>query len=101
MLKSYKLTNDAVADLIDIMTYTLEKWGPIQVENYRDQLEARLLSSAQFPDIGRKHPMLPKHIYYIAEGKHYIFYKKTTTGIEVIRLLHHSTDFIAHLSGKL
>ena len=101
MSNSYKLSNEATQDLIDIMTYTLEEWGAPQVEIYTEQLEHRLKSTSTFPDIGRKHPMLPSHIYYIAEGKHYIFYKKTKTGIEVLRLLHHSVDFIARLSDKL
>ena len=56
---SYKLSNKATQDLIDIMKYTLEEWGSTQVEVYTEQLEHRLQSTSTFPDIGRKHIVLP------------------------------------------
>jgi len=61
----------------------------------------KLLAIVDFPDIGRKHPKLATEIYYISEGKHYIFYKKVSDGIEILRFLHHQMDIISRLSEEL
>ena len=79
MEKQYFLSKAAEADLENIIKYTLEEWGEDQVYTYKRQLESRLEAIVMFPDIGRKHPKLPSNIYYIVEGKHYIFYKKVNT----------------------
>jgi toxin ParE1/3/4 len=99
--KQYFLTKSAEVDLIDIFKYTLEEWGEDQVYTYKRQLESRLEAILEFPDIGRKHPKLPSVIYYLVEGKHYIFYKKIENNIEVLRFLHHKMDIISQLSDEL
>ncbi len=101
MSKKYFLTKAAEADLLNIFVYTFEEWGERQVRIYKNQLESRFEAILQFPDIGRKHPKLAKDIYYLLEGKHYIFYKKVDEGIEVLRLLHQNMDIIKHLSNEL
>jgi toxin ParE1/3/4 len=79
----------------------LEEWGEDQVYTYKRQLDLRFEAILLFPDIGRKHPKLAPDIYYLVEGKHYIFYKKVKNGIEVLRLLHHKMDIISILSDEL
>ena len=101
MERNYFLTKAAEADLIDIFVYTLEEWGEDQVYTYKRQLESRFEAILLFPDIGRKHPKLPADIYYLVEGKHYIFYKKVKNEIEVLRLLHYRMDILTHLADKL
>ena len=101
MRKQYFLTKSAEADLIDIITYTLEEWGEEQVYTYQRQLESRLEAILQFPDIGRKHPKLPSNIFYLVEGKHYIFYKKIDKDIEILRFLHHKMDTLSQLTDEL
>ena len=101
MERNYFLSNAAEADLIDIFVYTLEEWGEDQVYTYKRQLESRFEAILLFPDIGRKHPKLPSNIYYLVEGKHYIFYKKVKNDIEVLRLLHHRMDILTNLSDEL
>ena len=54
-----------------------------------------------FPDIGRKHPQLSSDVYYISEGKHYIFYRQCDEEIEILRFLHHQVDIIKHISEDL
>ena len=101
MERKYFFTKAAEADLTDIFIYTLEEWGENQVYIYKSQLKSRLEALVEFPDIGRKHPKLSQDIYYVVEGKHYIFYKKVEEGIEVLRLLHHRMDILSHLSDEL
>ena len=101
MNKQYFLTKSAEADLFDIIQYTLQEWGEKQVYTYKRQLESRLDAILLFPDIGRKHPKLPANVYYLVEGKHYIFYKKLDQDIEILRFLHHKMDIISQLSREL
>lgn len=101
MEKHYFFTKAAEKDLIDIFLYTFEEWGENQVYSYKRQLESRLEAILKFPDIGRKHPKLPSDLFYLVEGKHYIFYKKVDNGIEVLRFLHHSMDILTRLSDEL
>jgi len=101
MNKPYFLTQAAEDDLKQIILYTLKTWGLEQVHKYQTQLNTRIRAIVAFPDIGRKHPKLAADIYYISEGKHYIFYKKDSEGIEILRFLHHQMDIISHLSDEL
>ena len=100
-MSRYYLTNAAEDDLRNIIEYTLEKWGIEQVLKYRDRLETRLMTLAEFPGIGRANVNLPDDILYVVEGKHYIFLKSVDDGIEVIRFIHARMDAVKHLSEHL
>ena len=100
-MPQYFLTKAAASDLVDIVKYTLEEWDEEQLLIYQNQLESRLEAILTFPDIGRKHPKLSPDIFYLVEGKHYIFYKKIDKDIEVLRFLHHRMDIISILSDEL
>ena len=100
-MSKYHLTNAAAKDLRSIIEYTYKEWGPEQVIIYKEQLKTRFGLLAKNPLLGRAHLRLPEHIYYVLEGKHYIFYKSVDDGIEIIRILHTRMDVIRHLSGKL
>jgi toxin ParE1/3/4 len=97
----YWLTRAAEMDLTQIVAYMLETWGEKQLQIYQNQLEQRLQSLVDFPEIGRKHPMLANDTLYICEGRHYIFYRKNGPGIVVLRLLHCRSDLMSRLSAYL
>ena len=101
MDKKYFLTQNAEIDFENIVKYTLEEWGLNQVSIFQKQLKKRLNAIVIFPDIGRKHPQLSSDVYYISEGKHYIFYRQCDDGIEILRFLHHQMDIIKHISEEL
>lgn len=101
MSKKYFLTKKAAIDFENIIKYTLEEWGLNQVSIYQNQLKNRLNAIVTFPDLGRKHPKLTTDIYYVSEGKHYIFYRQCDDGIEILRFLHHQMDIIKHISDEL
>jgi len=98
---NYFFTNAAAADLRSIIEYTFDKWGAEQVFTYKGRLESRFQLLAKFPEVGRTHIELPDHIFYVAEGKHYVFYKVIDEGIEIIRILHARMDMIRHISKQL
>jgi toxin ParE1/3/4 len=97
----YWLTRSAEEDLADIAQYTLETWGEKQLEIYQHRLEERLALLAEFPELGRSHPLLHSDFRYVVEGKHYIFYRRVGGDIEVLRFLHGRSDIISKLSAYL
>ena len=97
----YWLTRSAEKDLADIAKYTLETWGEKQLEIYRHRLEKQLALLVEFPELGRNHPMLRSDFRYVVEGKHYIFYRRVDSDIEVLRFLHCRSDIINKLSAYL
>ena len=56
---------------------------------------------AKFPEIGRVNVNLPDHIFFVVEGKHYVFYKVVTDGIEIIRFLHARMDILKNISEHM
>ena len=100
-MPKYYLTNDAENDLREILEYTLNQWGVEQVLAYRNILESRLRTLAKFPTIGRNNINLPSEIFYIVEGKHYLFYRIVNDEIEVLRILHSKMDIFQHISNYL
>lgn len=97
----YWLTRTAENDLVEIVRYTLETWGPDQLDVYRQRLETRLASLVQFPELGRSHPMLRGDFRYIVEGRHYLFYRIAGGDIEVLRFLHCQCDLAEKLAAYL
>lgn len=81
----------AAADLDAIWDYTLSEWGADQADRYTDDIRDLCESLARGDKRGRdvevregylKHPI----------GKHFIFFRATDAGIEVIRILHQRMD---------
>jgi toxin ParE1/3/4 len=84
-------------DLIDIGIYTEEQWGKRQRKKYLNQLESRIKRLAKNPAQGRQYHELPNAPYGYHEGRHVIFYRLNSDGIEIVRVLHDSMDFLRHL----
>ena len=100
-MASYVLTVAAKADLRSIIEYTLSEWGEKQLFAYRDRLERRLDVLATFPEIGRAHVCLPDYVFYVVEGKHYVFYRIADDGIIVLRFIHYRMDIIKDIISSL
>ena len=100
-MPKYYLSKVAEDDLREIMQYTIAEWGVEQVLKYRNRLKNRLEVLAKFPEVGRQNVHLPEHIFYVVEGKHYLFYKTVDDGIEVVRLLHSKMDIFKNFSEYL
>lgn len=86
----------AAADLDNIWDYTVEEWGADQADRYTDDIRDTCHSLARGEKRGRdvdvrkgyrKHPV----------GRHFIFFRTTDAGIEVIRILHQMMDVGRHL----
>ncbi len=86
-MHSYRLTEAAKEDLIDIATYGDIYFGVAQSNKYRDQLKQRFSTIAEQPML---YPAVDHiHIGYRRSvcGVHSIYYRIDGTAVEIIRVL--------------
>ena len=86
----------AAADLDNIWDYTVEKWGADQADRYTDDLQNTCSGLARGEKRGRNVDVRSGYLKH-AVGKHFVFFRMTKAGIEVIRILHQSMDVGRHL----
>ncbi len=86
----------AAADLDNIWDYTLEEWGADQADRYTDEIHDTCSSLACGEKRGRSVDVRAGYLKH-AVGKHFVFFRMTKAGIEVIRILHQSMDVGQHL----
>jgi toxin ParE1/3/4 len=84
----YSLSRLAEADLMDIGTYSLDKWGEDQTIRYIDALEACCRHLADNPQRGRACDQIRPGLRRMEQGRHVIFYRIESSGISVSRILH-------------
>lgn len=101
MKPMYNVTRQAAADLDDIAAYTLANWGVRQMAVYMEKLAERFAWLAEHPDIGReRHEIAPGYRSFV-EGAHVIFYLVRDQSIDIIGVLHQSSDLTASLGPRL
>lgn len=86
----------AATDLNDIWDYTVERWGVDQADHYTDDIRDTCISLARGEKHGRTVDVREGYLKH-SVGKHFVFFRPTDTGIEVIRVLHQSMDVGRHL----
>ncbi len=86
----------AAADLDNIWDYTVEEWGTDQADRYTDDIQDICRSLARGDKRGRDVDARAGYRKQ-AVGKHFVFFRVTDAGIEVIRILHQSMDVERHL----
>ncbi len=97
MSRSYVLRPLAVADLEDIWAYGVERWGAGQAERYLRQVQRVIETVAEHPRQGRACDEIRPGYFKVPAGSHRVFYRLTTTGIEVVRILHQRMDIDRHI----
>ena len=91
---SLSLSDKAIEDFRDILSYTMQMWGARQVEEYSTILHKALTAIEQDPLTGKGD--LPPYRHVIA-GRHVVFYRLTGNKVQVSRILHSAMDFVRHL----
>ena len=86
------LTATAKQDLHDIYTYSLEKWGKKQADEYLKQLENSFYLLLDNPYLGKQRNDLKQGYRSLLTKKHSIFYKISNNEIIVLRILHIRMD---------
>ena len=88
----YQLTDEAARDVEEILAYSVNSFGVTQTEHYFKALKECIELVADNPNIGHSaEDLLPEYLRFPYES-HVIFYKKLTSSILVVRMLHERMD---------
>jgi toxin ParE1/3/4 len=97
MAGRYVLSPRAKSDLEEIWSYTESHWGFDQAERHIRELARHLDSIAAHPTSGRPCPEVRAGYYKYRAESHFLFYRMTSDGVDVVRILHERMDFGRHL----
>jgi toxin ParE1/3/4 len=98
-MASYRLTRAAREDLAEIGRYTERRWGPAQRRDYLAQLDARMESLVDHPQMGMARDDVRPGYRCLREARHLIFYRAAAGTVEIVRVLHQRMDVRRHLSS--
>ena len=94
--KIYRLSPLAEADLEEIWLYTFQQWSMEQADDYLSNLIAAIEGLASGRKTGQKTDVREGYWKYHA-GAHVVYFRRSDTGIDVIRVLHGRMDVGKHL----
>jgi toxin ParE1/3/4 len=87
-MASFRLLRRARKDVLDIATFTADRWGEVQAERYLIALFDGFQSLVDRPDLRRAFQEIPPYFRALI-GRHAIFYRVATTGeVVIVRILH-------------
>jgi toxin ParE1/3/4 len=81
----------AKADLLEIWDYIADN-SETRADTFIDSLDKTLHTLAGQPDMGRMRHELEEGLRSFPIGRYIVFYRPTTEGIEVVRVLHSALD---------
>ena len=96
-MADYQLTEAAAGDLEGIARHSTQQWGFPRAEAYVLALHRALEMLAAYPEAGRDVGALRAGYLRFEHERHSIFYRKTDTGILVVRVLHQRMQPKRHL----
>jgi toxin ParE1/3/4 len=93
----FRLSAKSLEDLKFIGRFTLKSWGREQRNIYLSKLDESFHILADQPHLGIARDDIRKgyRVYHV--GRHLIFYRQKSSGIEIIRILHDHMDVETHL----
>jgi len=95
-MANYRLSPLAENDLEDIWFYTFEQWSSPQADRYYANIVAVLEGLATGKRKGRAVEVRENYLKY-SVGSHFVFYRTSDIGIDIIRILHQKMDADRHL----
>jgi toxin ParE1/3/4 len=84
----YRLAPKATEDLEAVWLYSLTEWGGQQPERYVDDLAEAFDFLAQTPKAGKACDNIRPGYRRYPVIRHMLYYRETTYGVEIIRVLH-------------
>jgi toxin ParE1/3/4 len=96
-MAEYRLTPAALRDLESIWTHTLQQWGVKQANRYTDLLTATFVELAQSPKTTPACDHIRSSYRRRSIERHVIYFRITSYGIAVVRILHDRMDASRHL----
>lgn len=85
--KRVRLSPEAKNDLLDIRDYIAAD-NPKAAAKMLNEIRTRMILLAQLPGLGPKCPEFGEDLRHFAVRKYVIYYRRSTDGIEVARVLH-------------
>ena len=82
----------AVSDLEEIWLYTLDAWPVGQADRYHDLLLKEMEFISRKPTRGKSIGDLRPGYFSSKVKSHFIFYRFSSTELQVVRILHESMD---------
>lgn len=82
----------AIGDLEEIWLYTFQTWSLEQADRYHSLIYREIEFLATKPESGKDFNHIRKGYRYSKVKSHLVFYKYTSTEIEIIRILHENMD---------
>lgn len=99
-MANFHLTELAKQDLRSIGRYTQTKWGREQRNIYLTQIDASFHLLVMQPQLGQPCDELRLGYRKYPVGRHLIFYRQSSTGLEIIRILHNRMDVEARFDDE-
>lgn len=91
----------AEQDLLDIWTYTYDKWGEMQADDYLRQLDYGFRQIAAMPLSGKLLTEIDAHLRVYHCRHHYIFYLIERDEVIIIAVLHEKMDSLQRLRARI
>ena len=88
----YKISQEAVFDLIDIWEYTYHKWSKDQADRYYELIFEEIEFISTNSHLGISYEHIRKNYRASKIKSHLIFYRVENSSIEIIRILHQRMD---------
>ena len=87
----------AESDLLEIWSYSFERWGAAKADEYLDELDDGIQRLASNPEMGARRGYMPGNYSVLFINRHAVYYTLTPTTIHVVRILHGQMDPDRHL----
>ena len=93
-MRRYVLSPRAQADIEEeIWTFTVDRWGFRQAEDYIDRLRIGIETLASDPSRGRRCDDIRTGYFKYPIASHVLFYRTMNAEIDVVRILHRRLGF--------
>ena len=96
-MKRLRLTPQARRDLDGIWEYSVRQWSVDQAETYLQALNSTMQLLTEQPQLGRSIDDIREGYLKFLAGSHLLIYRVKTDCIEIVRILHKSSDVERHL----
>ncbi|MGP1395162.1 MAG: type II toxin-antitoxin system RelE/ParE family toxin [Inquilinaceae bacterium] len=98
---TFRLTQAAEQDIIDIYIHGLQTFGPDHADAYHDKLENTFQLLAERPHLARQRPEIDPPVRVHPCGSHVVIYTVgLDRGVLIIRVRHGREDWMADPEGR-
>lgn len=85
---TYRLTTPAATDYVNILDFTIDRWGLEQYDRYGILLDSAFVKLVALPDLGKHKSYIPSDARIYRVGSHQVVYRRREQDIEILRILH-------------